>query len=159
SPLLANVYLHYVFDLWVQQWRKRHARGDVVVVRYADDFAVGFQYHADAVSFLGALRERLRSFALELHPDKTRLISFGKFANANRKERGLKGTAETFSFLGFTHICGRSKTGKFLLKRHTMKARMRSKLHEVKAELQRRRHLLSTTMKMEGPSVCSDHVL
>jgi RNA-directed DNA polymerase len=141
SPLLANLYLHYVFDLWVQQWRKRHAQGDVVVVRYADDFAVGFQHHADAVSFLGALRERLRSFALELHPDKTRLIAFGRFANARRKEGRLKGAAETFSFLGFTHICGKTKAGKFLLRRHTVKTRMRSKLHEVKTELQLRRHL------------------
>jgi group II intron reverse transcriptase/maturase len=140
SPLLANLYMHYVFDLWVQQWRKRCARGDVVVVRYADDLVVGFQHKPDAMKFLDALGDRLRRFALELHPDKTRLIAFGKFANANRAERQLKGTAETFSFLGFTHICAKTKAGKFLLARHTVKKRMRAKLREVKAELQRRRH-------------------
>jgi group II intron reverse transcriptase/maturase len=141
SPLLANLYLHYVLDLWVQQWRKRHAQGDVVVVRYADDFVVGFEYQPDAERFLDALRERLRCFALELHPDKTRLIAFGKLANAARKARHMKGAAETFSFLGFTHLCARTKTGRFLLARHTVKSRMRAKLHEVKAKVQRRRHL------------------
>jgi RNA-directed DNA polymerase len=141
SPLLANLYLHYVLDLWVQQWRTRHARGDVVVVRYADDFVVGFEYQPDAEEFLDALRERLRCFALELHPDKTRLIAFGRYANANRKAQDSKGAAETFSFLGFTHICAKTKTGRFLLARHTVKSRMRAKLHEVKARVQRRRHL------------------
>jgi hypothetical protein len=141
SPLLANIYLHYVLDLWIQQWRKRHAQGDVVVVRYADDFVVGFEHKPDAERFLDALRERFRSFALELHPDKTRLIEFGKFANATRKARHLKGATETFSFLGFTHLCAKTKTGQFMLARHTVKSRMRAKLHEVKAVVQRRRHL------------------
>lgn len=141
SPLLANVYLHYVLDLWAQQWRKRHARGDVVIVRYADDFIVGFQRHADAVRFLAELRERLRSFALELHPDKTRLIAFGLFAADRRAERGLDGHPETFNFLGFTHICARTKSGKFLLARRTMRQRMRATLKELKVALMRRRHL------------------
>jgi group II intron reverse transcriptase/maturase len=141
SPLLANVYLHYVLDLWVQQWRKRRARGDVVIVRYADDFIVGFQYQADAVRFLEELRERLRDFALELHPDKTRLIAFGLYAAERRAERGLKGHPETFNFLGFTHICARTKSGKFLLMRRTMRQRMRATLKEVKTALMRRRHL------------------
>jgi group II intron reverse transcriptase/maturase len=140
SPLLANIYLHYVFDLWIQQWRQRHARGDVIVVRYADDILVGFQYKPDAMKCLDALRDRLRRFALELHPDKTRLIAFGKFANARREERRMKGAAETFSFLGFTHICAKTQAGRFLLARHTEKKRMRVKLREVKAEMQRRRH-------------------
>ena len=141
SPLLANLYLHYVLDLWVQQWRKRHARGDVVIVRYADDFIVGFQYHADAVRFTEELRERLRRFALELHPDKTRLIAFGLFAAQRREERGLKGSPETFDFLGFTHMCGKTKSGKFLLLRRTMRQRMRARLKDVKTALMRRRHL------------------
>jgi len=141
SPLLANIYLHYVLDLWIQQWRSRHARGDVVVVRYADDFIVGFQYHADAVKFLDELRERLRCFALELHPDKTRLLAFGKYANARRAEQHLKGTAATFTFLGFTHICAKTRAGRFLLARHTIRVRMRARLQAVKAELRRRRHL------------------
>ena len=140
SPLLANIYLHYVFDLWVQQWRKRHAHGDVIVVRYADDLLVGFQHKPDAVKFLDAMRDRLQRFALALHPDKTRLIAFGKFANARRRERHLKGAAETFSFLGLTHICAKTMAGKFLLARHTVKKRMQAKLQEVKAELQLRRH-------------------
>ena len=106
SPMLANIYLHYVLDLWVDPWRRRYARGDVIIVRYADDFLVGFQYHADAVRFLGELRERLRRFALELHPDKTRLLAFGLYAQARQEERGLKGNPETFNFLGFTHACG-----------------------------------------------------
>lgn len=141
SPLLANLYLHYVLDLWIQQWRKRHAQGDVIVVRYADDFVVGFEHQLDAERFLDALRERLRCFALELHPDKTRLIAFGKYANATRKAQHLTGATETFSFLGFTHLCAKTKTGRFLLARHTVKSRMRAKLHEVKAKVQRRRHL------------------
>jgi RNA-directed DNA polymerase len=141
SPLLANIYLHYVLDLWTQQWRNRHAHGDLVIVRYADDFVVGFQYHADATRFLVELRERLRRFALELHPDKTRLISFGLFAAQRRAERGLKGRPETFNFLGFTHICGRTRSGKFLLVRRTMRQRMRAKLGELKSDLMRRRHL------------------
>jgi group II intron reverse transcriptase/maturase len=139
SPLLANIYLHYVFDLWVQQWRHRHARGDVIVVRYADDFLVGFQWKSDADRFYAELRERLRKFALELHPDKTRLIRFGRFAAKNRTQRG-EGKPETFDFLGFTHICGKTSAGGFTLRRRTMAKRMRAKLHEVRLELQRRRH-------------------
>jgi group II intron reverse transcriptase/maturase len=139
SPLLANVYLHYVLDLWADWWRKRHARGDVIIVRFADDFIVGFQHEQDARRFLAALRPRLAKFGLELHPDKTRLIEFGRFAAANRAARG-EPKPETFDFLGFTHICGKSRTGRFQLKRITIARRMRAKLAEVKAELRRRMH-------------------
>lgn len=141
SPLLANVFLHYVFDLWTQQWRKRHARGDVVVVRYADDTAIGFQYHADAVQFLADLRERMRRFSLELHPEKTRLIAFGRYAAARRQEQGLRGAPDTFDFLGFTHCCARTRAGKFILLRRTVRKRMQATLHRVRDELMRRRHL------------------
>jgi len=140
SPLLANVYLHYVFDLWAHRWRIRHARGDVVIVRFADDAVVGFEYRQDAERFWADLRERLAKFSLELNADKTRLIRFGRFAAQQRKERGL-GKPETFQFLGFTHICGRTKAGRFKLTRITDKKRMRTKLSKVKAELIRRRHL------------------
>ena len=140
SPLLANVYLHYVFDLWAHQWRTRHARGDVVIVRFADDAVVGFEHRDDAERFRDALRERLAKFNLELNAEKTRLIRFGRFAAQQRKERGL-GKPETFQFLGFTHVCGKTKTGRFKLKRITDKKRMRAKLSAVKTELIRRRHL------------------
>jgi group II intron reverse transcriptase/maturase len=140
SPLLANVYLHYVFDRWVRQWRKQHARGDMVVVRFADDFAAGFEHLGDAKQFLRDLRERFAKFNLELHPEKTRLIEFGRFAAQHRRERGL-GKPETFEFLGFTHICGRTQDGRFWLRRITIAKRMRAKLKQVKAELMRRRHL------------------
>lgn len=139
SPLLANVYLHYALDLWVQQWRTRAARGDVVIVRYADDFVMGFQHEADAGRFWADLRQRLERFGLELHPEKTRLIHFGRLAAKNRRERG-QGKPETFEFLGFTHICGRSRTGNYLLLRHTSAKRMRAKLASIDEELQRRRH-------------------
>ena len=140
SPLLANVYLHYVFDLWVQQWRKHRATGEVIVVRYADDSVLGFQYRTDAERFLQDWRERLRKFELELHPDKTRLIEFGRFAAASRKQRGA-GKPETFDFLGFTHICGQSrKNGKFLVLRKTVRKRLFAKLKELKEELRRRWH-------------------
>ena len=139
SPLLANVYLHYVFDGWVRQWRHRHARGDMIVTRFADDFVVGFQYLGDAKRFLNDLRERFAKFNLELHPDKTRLIEFGRFAAKNRKERGLK-KPETFDFLGFTHVCGTTRDGRFWLRRITIKKRLRAKLKQVKAELRRRLH-------------------
>lgn len=139
SPLAANVYLHYVLDLWVQQWRSRNAHGDVIVVRFADDFLVGFERKVDAERFLGELRERLSKFSLELHADKTRLVEFGRFAASNRSERNL-GKPETFAFLGFTHICGKTRTGRFMLRRHTIRKRLTAKLHEVKAQLQRRRH-------------------
>ncbi len=118
SPLLANIYLHYVLDLWVHQWRKRMARGEVAVVRYADDFVVGFEHEEDGRQFLEDLRERLRKFKLELHSDKTRLIEFGRYANAKRLRRGERGAAETFRFLGLVHISGKSRRGGFLLTRH-----------------------------------------
>jgi RNA-directed DNA polymerase len=140
SPLLANVYLHYVFDLWAHQWRTRRARGDVVIVRFADDFVVGFEHREDAERFWSDLRERLAKFSLELNAEKTRLIQFGRFAAINRAERGL-GKPETFQFLGFTHICATTKNGRFKLKRITDAQRMRTKLSKVKAELMRRRHL------------------
>jgi RNA-directed DNA polymerase len=140
SPLLANIFLHYALDLWVQHWRRRHARGDVMITRYADDFVVGFQHHAEAVRFQEELRERLRGFGLELHPEKTRLIEFGRFAVQRREERNL-GKPATFNFLGFTHISAESREGKFLLVRQTMRERMRAKLREVKANLRRRQHL------------------
>lgn len=140
SPLLANVYLHYVFDLWAQWWRRRYAHGDVIIVRFADDFVVGFEYQEDARRFLDDLRERFAKFGLELHPDKTRLIEFGRYAARARAARGV-GKPETFDFLGFTHICGKTKTGRFWLKRKTISKRMRAKLAEVKDHLQRCRHL------------------
>jgi RNA-directed DNA polymerase len=139
SPLLANIYLHYVLDLWAERWRRREAKGDMIVVRYADDMIMGFEHEADARRFLEAMRERLREFALSLHPDKTRLIEFGRFAAANRKKRGL-GKPETFNFLGFTFICGKSRRGKFLVKRKTRRDRMRAKLKAIKQELRRRMH-------------------
>ena len=139
SPLLANVYLHYAFDLWAQAWRRRHARGEVIVVRYADDIVLGFQHQSDAERFLMALRERFAKFKLELHPDKTRLIEFGRYAAERRECRG-QGKPETFNFLGFTHSCSRSRKGKFAIRRHPIKARMRAKLRELKEELRRRLH-------------------
>ena len=140
SPLLANVYLHYVFDRWARQCRRRHARGDMIVTRFADDFVVGFEHLGDAKQFLRGLRERFAKFNLELHPEKTRLIQFGRFAARNRAERGL-GKAETFDFLGFTHFCGKTKDGRFWLRRITIAKRMRAKLRALKEELLRRRHL------------------
>jgi len=140
SPLLANVYLHYVFDRWARQWRRRKARGDVVITRFADDFVAGFEYQGDAQRFLADLRERFAIFGLELHPDKTRLIEFGRFATERRAKRGL-GKPETFDFLGFTHICGKTKNGRFWLRRITISKRMRAKLVEVKDQLRRRQHL------------------
>ena len=121
SPLLANVYLHYVFDLWVRRWRRRSATGDMIVVRYADDIVVGFEHRADAERFLDEWQDRLRQFGLELHPDKTRLIEFGRHAAEQRKRRG-EGKPDTFDFLGFTHICGTTrKTGRFIVKRQTIR--------------------------------------
>ena len=139
SPLLANVYLHYVFDLWVHQWRKRHARGEVIIVRFADDFTVGFQYREDAERFLEELRERFQRFHLELHPEKTRLMEFGRYAAENRKRRG-EGKPESFDFLGFTHTCDKTRNGKFIVLRQTMRKRLQSKLREIKIELKRRLH-------------------
>lgn len=140
SPLLANVYLHYAFDLWVHWWRRQHARGEVYVVRFADDFVVGFERRDDAERFQRELGERLARFGLELNGEKTRLVEFGRFAARNRAARGL-GKPGTFQFLGFTHICAKTKSGRFKLRRVTSKKRMRAKLHEVKAELRRRMHL------------------
>jgi len=135
SPLLANVYLHYVFDLWVQHWRTHRTTGDVIVVRYADDMVLGFQHRGDAERFLQDWRDRLQKFGLELHPDKTRLIEFGRFAAASRKQRG-EGKPETFNFLGFTHICGKTwRSGKFLVVRKTIRKRLLAKLKQVKEEL------------------------
>ena len=140
SPLLANVYLHYVFDLWADQWRKTRARGDVIIVRYADDLVVGFQHESDAVRFLEELRERFRQFNLELHAEKTRVIEFGRFA-AERRERRGQGKPETFNFLGFTHVCDkRRKDGKFIVLRQTMAKRACGKLNELAKELRRRMH-------------------
>jgi RNA-directed DNA polymerase len=139
SPLLANIYLHYVFDLWAQQWRRRNARGDVILVRYADDIVVGFEHRAEAERFEADLRERMAEFGLTLHPQKTRLIEFGRHAAANRRARGL-GKPETFNFLGFTHICAQNRRGGFLLKRKTRRDRLRARLRTVKDELRRRCH-------------------
>jgi group II intron reverse transcriptase/maturase len=140
SPLLANIYLHYAFDLWVEAWRKKVARGDAIVVRYVDDAVLGFQHRAEAERFLRDLGERLAKFGLELHPEKTRLIEFGRFAETNRRQRG-EGKPETFDFLGFTHSCGKvKKTGHFYVKRHTMGKRMRATLQKLKQELRKRMH-------------------
>jgi group II intron reverse transcriptase/maturase len=139
SPLLANVYLHYVFDLRAGWWRKRRAHGDVIIVRFADDFTVGFEHRQDAERFLEELRGRFAKFGLELHPEKTRLIEFGRFAASNRAARG-EGKPETFDFLGFTHICVTSGNGRFWVRRITISKRMRAKLAEVKAETRRRAH-------------------
>ena len=139
SPLLANVYLHHVFDLWADWWRRRHAHGDVIIVRFADDITIGFEHEQDAQRFWADLRERLAKFGLELHPDKTRLIEFGRHAARRRRARGL-GKPETFDFLGFTHICAESRSGRFWLRRITISKRMRAKLREVNDQLKRRRH-------------------
>jgi group II intron reverse transcriptase/maturase len=139
SPLIANVYLHYVIDLWAERWRRRETTGDMIIVRYADDIIVGFEHETDARRFLDAMRERLEKFALSLHPDKTRLIEFGRFAANRRVRRGL-GKPESFNFLGFTFICGKSRRGTFLLKRKTRRDRMRAKLRAIKQEMQRRMH-------------------
>jgi RNA-directed DNA polymerase len=139
SPLLANVYLHYVLDLWAERWRRREAAGDMIIVRYADDLVVGFEHEADAGRFLEAMRARFAEFALSLHPDKTRLIEFGRHATANRERRGL-GKPETFDFLGFTFISGKSRQGKFLIHRRSRRDRVQAKLTEIKEELRRRMH-------------------
>jgi len=139
SPLLANIYLHYVLDLWANRWRQREATGDMIIVRYADDFIVGFQHESDARRFLDEMRERLKKFALTLHPEKTRLIEFGRFAAERRKRRGL-GKPETFNFLGFTFICGKTRSEKFQVKRRTRRDRMRTKLKMIKQEMWRRMH-------------------
>jgi len=139
SPLLANIYLHYVLDLWAEWWRRHMARGEVIIVRFADDFVLGFEDYQDACRFLHDLRGRFAKFGLELHPGKTRLIEFGRFAAANREKRGA-GKPETFDFLGFTHICAKMRDGRFWVRRITVSKRMRAKLAEVKDQLRQRRH-------------------
>ncbi len=140
SPLLANVYLHYVFDLWAERWRRREATGDMIMVRYADDIVVGFQHETDARRFWDEMRERLQKFSLSLHPDKTRLIKFGRYAVQNCEKRGL-GKPETFKFLGFVFICGKSRRGDFQIRRKSRGDRMRTKLREIKEGLRKRMHL------------------
>ena len=152
SPLLANLYLHHVFDLWVQRWRKRQARGDVVVVRFADDFVVGFQHRQEAERFLAELRERFAKFGLELHPEKTRLIPFGRFAGKDQTK------PPTFNFLGFTHSKGKTRRGGFTVLRQTMRQRLQAKLREVKAELKRRMHLPIPEQGAYLRSVVAGHV-
>ena len=139
SPLLANIYLHYAFDLWANRWRQREATGDMIILRYADDTVVGFEHEADARRFLDMMRTRLEEFALSLHPEKTRLIEFGRHAAADRERRGL-GKPETFNFLGFTFICSKSRKGRFLIIRKTRRDRMMAKLLELKEEMRRRMH-------------------
>jgi RNA-directed DNA polymerase len=172
SPLLANLYLHYVFDLWVQRWRQKQARGDVIVVRWADDFVVGFQHRIEAERFLTELRERCARFGLELHPEKTRLIEFGRYARQNRRNRGDPGAPGTFNFLGFTHSCGKTRKGGFTVLRQTMRERWQAKLREVKAEVRTRLHEPISTVgaylrsvvlgharyygvPMNGPAICA----
>jgi RNA-directed DNA polymerase len=158
SPLLANIYLHYVFDLWAQAWRRKQAHGDVIVVRYADDIVAGFQSEADAKQFLAELTERFGKFSLELHPDKTRLLEFGSFAVRNRKRRGV-GKPETFDFLGFTHICGKKRcNGYFTVKRQTIRKRQQAKLNSVKAELRQRMHAPIQDTGKWLRSVVSGHI-
>ena len=140
SPLLANIYLHYILDVWVKEWRRKHARGSVTIVRYVDDFVLGFQHEDDARRFLAELKERLAEFHLELHPEKTRLIEFGRFATERRGRFGL-GRPETFDFLGFTHFCAKTREGRFQVGRKTEKKRMIAKLKVIKVKLRKRMHL------------------
>jgi len=140
SPVLANIYLHYAFDQWAHQWRKRKARGDMIIVRFADDFVVCFEHRAEAERFKEELTERLKKFNLELQGDKTRLIEFGRYATVARERRG-EGKPETFNYLGFTHICGKNRKGKFCVLRQTMKKRMRTKLKALNIEIKRRMHI------------------
>jgi group II intron reverse transcriptase/maturase len=139
SPLLANIFLHYVLDVWASWWRRTQTKGDMIIVRYADDFVIGFQYYEEALKFLTALKRRLTEHKLTLHPKKTRLIEFGRYARENRKTRG-KGKPETFDFLGFTHSCSKDKNGNFFLRRKTIKKRLRRTIREVKEELKERMH-------------------
>jgi RNA-directed DNA polymerase len=153
SPMLANIYLHYVFDLWLDKWRRQSAHGDVIAVRYADDIVLGFQHRAEAERFLKDLRERLSKFGLELHPDKTRLIEFGRFAEENRTRR-REGKPETFDFLGFTHISGKDRNGRFSVKRMTIRKRIRAKLQEVKQQLRARMHDATPTPAHGSVQLC-----
>ncbi len=140
SPLLSNVYLHYVFDLWIQWWRKHRCHGDVVVVRFADDFVIGFEHHHEAAACLEELRTRFAKFGLRLHDQKTRLIEFGRHANERRQRRG-EGRPETFDFLGFTHICAKTRAhGRYTIHRYSVSKRLRAKLHEIRTELRKRMH-------------------
>jgi group II intron reverse transcriptase/maturase len=157
SPLLSNIYLHYVFDLWVQRWRKTQAHGDIVAVRFADDFVLGFEHRRDTERFLTELRERFAQFGLELHPEKTRLIEFGRYAERNR-ERRAEGKPETFNFLGFTHTCAKTRKGWFTVLRQTMRKRWQAKLKEVKTELRRRMHDAIPRMGAYLRSVVAGHV-
>ena len=157
SPLLANIYLHYAFDLWVKQWRGSHARGDMIVVRYADDWVAGFQYRGDAERFEREVSERLDQFGLKLHPDKTRLIEFGRFARDNRSRMG-QGKPQTFDFLGFTHCCGKTRKGKFMVLRVTSAKRLRGKLQALKLELKKRMHRPIADQGQYLKAVVSGHV-
>lgn len=139
SPVLANIYLHYAYDLWAQRWRKERANGDAIFIRYADDSVAGFQHRGDALTFLTELRMNFQKYGLELHPEKTRILEFGRFALENRKRRNQQ-KPETFDFLGFTHICGRSRAGKFQLQRQTSRKKMTQKLRDIKVELRKRMH-------------------
>ncbi len=156
SPLLANIYLHYAFDLWADRWRRKHARGDVIIVRYVDDFVVGFQYREEAVRFLADLENRLRRFHLELHAEKTRLLEFGRFAARQRKRRGL-GKPEIFHFLGFTHLCSTDRKGRFIVRRHTQRQRLTGKLKAMKIDLKRRRHEKLADQRRWVSSVLKGH--
>lgn len=156
SPLLANIYLHYVLDLWADHWRKRTARGDMIIVRYADDFVVGFQHRDDAIRFQRELGERLAEFDLELHGTKTRMIEFGRFAADNRRNRG-QGKPETFTFLGFTHYCGKRRDGGFAVKRKTARKKLKSKLREIKTKLHRNMHVDVATVGKYLRSVLLGH--
>ncbi len=139
SPLLANIFLHYVLDLWVSHWRRNKAKGDIIIVRFADDFVVGFQYRWEAQQFITELKARLETYDLNLHPEKTRLIEFGRFAEGNRRKWN-EGKPETFGFLGFTHSCSKHKNGKFTIRRTTKKKKFNKKLKEIKEELKKRMH-------------------
>ncbi|MFH1834274.1 MAG: group II intron reverse transcriptase/maturase [bacterium] len=158
SPLLANIYLHYVFDLWAQNWRRKRTTGDVIIVRFADDMVVGFQTRTDAERFQRDLRERFAKFHLELHPEKTRLLEFGPFAAENRRKRG-QGKPETFDFLGFTHICGKKRSnGRYTVRRQTIRKRLQAKLNQVKAELRRRMHRPIREQGAWSRSVVGGHI-
>ena len=156
SPLLANIFLHYVLDLWVKHWRKTEAKGDLIIVRYADDFVVGFQHRDEAQRFLKDLKQRLEQFGLKLNEEKTRLIEFGRFAGPNRRARG-EGRPESFDFLGFTHICGTDRHGRFKLVRKTMRKRLRRKLKEIKIELSKRHNHSIPEVRAWLGSVLSGH--
>ncbi len=155
SPLLANIYLHYAFDLWAARWRK-HARGDVIIVRYMDDFVVGFQYREEALRFLSELKKRFRRFNLGLHAEKTRLLEFGRFAAERRQRRG-EGKPETFTFLGFTHMCSTDQKGRFIVRRHTIGQRLTAKLKSIKVEMKRRRHWKLAEQRQWVSSVLRGH--